>query len=146
MRKTNLLFIIIALCNYSCNSQINDNNLLIAKGTIQKIFKYSLNDNFDSLRILAPSVVLKNTTNDALKIRFKDFKNIAAIEGVPSVEKLLSQQGKQEPILYSIKFIPKNSAKVGVDSITFNFNKYLGVGEVWTFEVSEAFKDLKIKM
>lgn len=84
MKKFLLIFIALILLNYSSKSQSNWTREEVAKITVQRIFKFSLNDEIDSLKVVAPSIILQGSGKDAIKIKFKPFKDIASEKGIPA--------------------------------------------------------------
>jgi hypothetical protein len=110
--------------------------------TIQKLFQYTVERKFDSLRKIAPSSFSKDSSED-LRIDFKEFREIARTQGIPSLNSFKLMSSDRNHILYRLKFTPEHPGKVGVDSIIFNFNRHIGVEKVWTFEVFDRFTQIR---
>lgn len=134
MKQLFIFFFVVS--NLSCKSQNDYSIFSVAKTTVQKIFYYNANGKYDSLKTIMSTNLVKHANEDDLKIYFRDIKRISDNEDIPDTSQFVIDTSrfyaKNELV---IKFIPKSTNSINIDSVKFSFIKTIGFREVWVMEV-----------
>lgn len=138
------LLILSSFSFCSCKSQNKENQEIYngAKQTVQKVFEFSLRDNYDSLRNIVD--FFNKKPNEDLIFEVNGIKKIALLEGIPLFSELESRPfNRSNADICIIKFIPKHPIDLAIDSVIFQFDKFNGLKKVSFIDINRQIQLLK---